>query len=171
VLRAAVAQYAWFFRLPDVTRLLAMAVLARMPIGTVTLAMLLHVRALTDSFATAGAAVGAYLGASATTAPFVGRWIDRRGPRAALLVTGIVCPAALLVLWLAKPLALATSTLWVVAGFAGAFSPPITVLTRTMWRYRFDDESARRTAFALDGVLVEFHTCPSCGYVEERTVS
>jgi uncharacterized protein (DUF2225 family) len=24
---------------------------------------------------------------------------------------------------------------------------------------------------ALDGVLVEFHTCPSCGYVEERTVS
>jgi uncharacterized Zn finger protein len=24
---------------------------------------------------------------------------------------------------------------------------------------------------ALEGVLVEFHTCPACGYVEERTAS
>lgn len=133
-----------------------MAVLARMPLGTVTLAMLLHVRALTDSFATAGAAVGAYLGTAAITAPFVGRWIDRKGPRIALLVTGIVSPAALLVLWLAEPLRLSTPLLWLVAGVAGAFAPPITVLTRTMWRYRFDDESARRMAFSLDGVLVEF---------------
>jgi len=156
VLRAAVAQYASFFRLPDVARLLAMAVLARMPLGTVTLAMLLHVRALTGSFAAAGATVGAYLGASAITAPFVGRFIDRRGPRLALLVTGIGCPAALLVLWLAKPLALTTPTMWLVAALAGALSPPISVLTRTMWRYRFEDESARTLAFALDGVLIEF---------------
>jgi MFS family permease len=156
MLNAAVAQYAAFFRLPDVTRLLAMALLARMPIGTVTLGMLLHVRALTGSFAVAGAAVGSYLGASAVSAPFVGRWIDRHGPRAALVVTGIGCPSALLVLWLAKPLELSATMLWVIAGVAGVLSPPITVLTRTMWRYRFDDEAARRTAFALDAVLVEF---------------
>ena len=132
-----------------------MAVLARMPLGTVTLAMLLHVRALTGSFAAAGAAVGVYLGASAATAPLIGRWIDRRGPRTPLAITGVVCPAALLALWLAGPLALSTRTLWVVAGIAGAFAPPITVLTRTMWRYRFDDDVARKTAFALDAVLVE----------------
>src|SRR5690349_17406388 len=131
MLRATAARYASFIRLPDVARLLAMAVLARMPIGTVTLAMLLHVRALTGSFAVAGAAVGTYLAASATTAPFVGRFIDRNGPRAALLVTGIVAPAALLVLWLARPLALAPPLLFAVAAVAGAFSPPITVLTRT----------------------------------------
>lgn len=133
-----------------------MAVLARMPLGTVTLGMLLHVRALTGSFAAAGAAVGSYLAASAATAPVVGRWIDRRGPRGALIVTGLACPAALLAIWLAKPLGLSTAMLWLVAAFAGAFSPPITVLTRTMWRYRFDDEAARRTAFALDAVLIEF---------------
>src|SRR5207249_11033494 len=102
MVRAAAARYASFFRLPDVARLLAMAVLARMPIGTVTLAMLLHVRALTESFAAAGATVGVYLGAAAATAPLVGRWIDRHGPRSALLVTGIGCPSALLVLWLAE---------------------------------------------------------------------
>ena len=133
-----------------------MAVLARMPIGTVTLALLLHVRALTGSFAAAGAAVGSYLAASAITAPLIGRFIDRHGPRIALLVTGIASPAALLVLWLAKPLGLTTPLLWIVAAFAGAFSPPISVLTRTMWRYRFADEAARRMAFALDGVLIEF---------------
>jgi MFS family permease len=156
MLRAAAGRYASFFRLPDVTRLLAMAVLARMPLGTVTLAMLLHVRALTGSFATAGAAVGAYLAASATTAPIVGRWIDRRGPRGALALTGGVCSCALLVLWLAAPLRLSATAISVVAAIAGAFSPPITMLTRTMWRYRFDDEDERKTAFALDAVLVEF---------------
>jgi MFS family permease len=156
VLRGAAAQYASFLRQPDVARLLAMAVLARMPIGTVTLAMLLHVRALTGSFAAAGAAVGSYLAASAITAPVIGRFIDRNGPRLALLVTGIVSPAALLVLWLARPLGLTTPLLWIVAAVAGAFSPPISVLTRTMWRYRFNDEAARKTAFALDGVLIEF---------------
>ena len=136
--------------------MLAMALLARMPIGTVSLAMLLHVRALTDSFAAAGATVGTYLAASAATAPLVGRYIDRNGPRGALLVTGIVCPAALLTLWAAKLLGLGAASLWSVAAVAGAFSPPITVLTRTMWRYRFADEGARKIAFALDGVLIEF---------------
>jgi predicted MFS family arabinose efflux permease len=155
MLNAAVARYAAFFRLPDVTRMLAMAVLARMPIGTVTLAMLLHVRALTGSFAAAGAAVGAYLGASALTSPMIGRWIDRRGARTALIVMGTVSPAALMVLWIAEPLRLSTGMFSVIAACAGAFAPPITVLTRTMWRYRFTDEAARRTAFALDAVLVE----------------
>lgn len=152
---AAVARYAAFLGLPDVTRMLAMAVLSRMPIGTVTLAMLLHVRALTGSFAVAGAAVGSYLAASAVTAPIIGRWIDRRGVRAALIVTGIVCPVALLLLWIAERLRLSTPALIAVAAFAGAFAPPITVLTRTMWRYRFADDHARKTAFAIDAVLVE----------------
>src|SRR5215212_8434323 len=104
MINAAVARYAAFFRLPDVTRLLAMAVLARMPLGTVTLALLLHVRALTDSFAAAGAAVGSYLAASAVSAPIIGRWIDRRGARPALILTGTISPATLLLLWLARPL-------------------------------------------------------------------
>jgi len=89
------------------------------------------------------------------TAPIVGRYIDRNGPRIALRVTGIVCPAALLILWVAKFLGLGASSLWAVAAVAGAFSPPITVLTRTMWRHRFSDADARKTAFALDSVLVE----------------
>ena len=37
MLAAAVARYAAFLRLPDVARMLAMAIVARMPLGTVTL--------------------------------------------------------------------------------------------------------------------------------------
>src|SRR6478609_7763209 len=155
MIEAAVARYAAFLRLPDVTRMLAMAVVARMPIGTVTLALLLHVRAITGSFAAAGAAVGAYLGASAVTAPFIGRWIDRRGARSALIAMGIASPLALLALWVAEPLRLSASMILMIAAFAGASAPPITVLTRTMWRHRFSDADARKTAFALDSVLVE----------------
>jgi MFS family permease len=152
---AAVARYAAFLRLPDVTRMLAMAIVARMPLGTVTLALLLHVRAITGSFASAGAAVGAYLGASAATAPFIGRWIDRHGARGALIAMGIASPLALLVLWFAAPLRLSPTMIAAIAAFAGATAPPITVLTRTMWRHRFADADARKTAFALDSVLVE----------------
>ena len=117
--------------------------------------MLLHVRAITGSFAAAGAAVGAYLGASAVTAPFIGRWIDRRGARGALIAMGIASPLALLALWVAEPLRLSASMILLIAALAGASAPPITVLTRTMWRHRFSDADARKTAFALDSVLVE----------------
>jgi MFS family permease len=155
MLSAAAARYAAFLRLPDVVRLLAMAIVARMPLGTVGLALLLHVRALTGSFAAAGAAVGSYLAASAAFAPIIGRWIDRRGVKPALVTTGIACPLALSVLWAAGPLGLTATTIAGMAAVAGAFAPPITVVTRTMWRYRFDGPSERKTAFALDAVLLE----------------
>jgi MFS family permease len=72
-----------------------------------------------------------------------------------LTATGIVCPLALLVLLFAEALALPDAAIVATAALAGAFAPPITVLTRTMWRYRFDAERDRLTAFALDGVLIE----------------
>lgn len=156
MLSAAASRYAAFFRLPDVTRLMVTVLIARMPIGTVNLAMLLHVHAITGSFASAGAAVGTCLGASAVTAPFMGRWVDRRGARAVLAVTGIVYPAALALIWAAHPLVLSTAAILACAAGAGAFTPPIAVLTRTMWRHRFADAHQLRTAYALDSVLIEF---------------
>jgi len=117
--------------------------------------MLFLVRDFTGSFAIAGGTVGTYLAALACAAPALGRWIDRSGPRRPLLITGIVAPAALLMLGAIPALGLSDAWLFVFAAIAGAFAPPITVLTRTMWRHRFEDERNRRTAFALDTVLVE----------------
>jgi MFS family permease len=151
----AAARYSSFLQMQDVARLLVTAFVTRLPLGTLTLSMLMHVRALSGSFATAGAAVGAYLAAAALTAPIQGRVIDRRGPRPILLLTGVLCPLALVVLLAAAPLALSDAALIGMAALAGAFAAPISVLTRTMWRYRFDDERQRTMAFALDGVLIE----------------
>src|SRR5205085_10349947 len=93
--------------------------------------------------------------ATAITAPILGRIVDRRGPRTVLIVTGAVFSIVLALLLAAKPLGLSATAMIVVAGTAGLFTPPITVLTRTVWRYRFDDESQRTIAYALDGVLIE----------------
>jgi len=148
-------RYRSFLRLPDVVRLLVTALITRLPIASLTLAMLMHVRTLTGSFTEAGLTVGVDLAASAIAAPVLGRIIDRRGPRAVMLVTGIVCPLALLFILLADRLTLSVAALIAAAAIAGVFAPPITVLTRTVWRYRFDDPGERRTAFALDAVLIE----------------
>ena len=155
MLAQAAARYRTFLREPDIVPLLVTSFLTRLPLGTLSLSLLLHVRSLTGSFATAGAAVGAYLLLAAITAPLLGRIIDRRGPALVLAVTGAACPLALCVVLAAAPLALAPATTIGAAGLAGAFAPPISVLTRTMWRYRFDDERMRLIAYAIDGVLVE----------------
>src|SRR5690242_3558314 len=96
--------YAAFFQLPGVVRLLGIAFFARMPIGMMSLSMLMHLREISGSFAFAGAMVGSYLIAMAATAPIQGRLVDRYGPRGVLAVTGIVHPSALGLLLFAAPL-------------------------------------------------------------------
>jgi len=155
MIRSAADRYRDFLRLPDVAKMLAMALLTRMPIGTLSLSMLLHVRARTQSFAIAGGAVGAFWIATAVTAPILGRIVDRHGPRNLLIVTGTTFSIVLALLVAAEPLGLSGTAMVITAGVAGLFTPPITVLTRTMWRYRFDDERRRTIAYALDGVLIE----------------
>ena len=151
------SRYTAFFGLPDVWRLFAIALIARMPVGMMTFALLMHLRELSGSFAFAGGAVGTYLVAMACAAPVVGRVVDRYGPRGTLIVTGTVQPLLLGLLLLARPLGLTGATIATTTMIAGAFSPPISVLTRTLWRHRFDREEDRRTAYAVDSVLIEFN--------------
>ena len=149
--------YATFFRQPDVPRLLAIALVMRMPVGMMSLAMLMHLRELSGSFAFAGGMVGTYLVAMAASAPVQGRLIDRYGPRGVLLVTGAVQPLLLGLLLLAQPLHLALAAIAPLAALAGVFVAPVSVLTRTLWRYRFEKPDERRTAFAIDSVLIEIN--------------
>src|ERR1051326_3205261 len=149
--------YAAFFRHPGVVRLLAIALFARMPVGMMSLSMLMHLRELSGSFAFAGGMVGTYLVAMACTAPIQGRLIDRYGPRGVLAVTGIVHPTALGLLLFAAPLHLPPTAVAPLTMLAGGFVTPISVLTRTLWRHRFEDPGQRRTAFAIDTVMIEIN--------------
>ncbi|MBZ0250111.1 MAG: MFS transporter, partial [Burkholderiales bacterium] len=94
-MRRFASQYRDFFRLPDVAALVTVALLSRMPIGMVGLAMLLFLRESLGSYALAGTVSGVYFTAMAIAAPVQGRLIDRSGPRLTVAVTGIAHPIAL----------------------------------------------------------------------------
>ncbi|MFZ2050229.1 MAG: hypothetical protein WAU69_04765, partial [Solirubrobacteraceae bacterium] len=69
---------------------LASSVLARMPLGMNTLAILLFMRARTGSFLQAGIAVGAYTLANAAAAPVQGKLLDRLPHRQVLLACALI---------------------------------------------------------------------------------
>jgi MFS family permease len=150
-------KYVEFVRQPDVARLLLVALLTRMPVGMVGFAMVMFLREALGDFALAGAAVGINFISMAAVAPIVGRIIDRRGPRTPLIVTGTVQPLALLAILVSARLGLPFAVIALFAALAGMFASPITTLTRTAWRHRFEREDDRRTAFALDSVMIEIN--------------
>jgi MFS family permease len=149
------ARYRAVLAAPGAPYLLATSVLARLPLGMVSLAALLLLRERTGSFAAAGAGVGAFSLAQAAVAPVQGALVDRLGQRRvllpcagahALLLAGLVvaagagAPAALLV---------------VLAGLAGAVLPPVAACLRVLWPLVAPDPARRETAYALDAVTQE----------------
>jgi MFS family permease len=150
-------KYVEFIRQPDVGRLLVVALLARMPVGMVGFAMLMFLRESMGNFALAGTAVGINFIAVAAAAPIQGRFIDRHGPRRLLLVTSIVQPLALIAILVSVKLQMPFAVVAFWAAIAGFFASPITTLTRTLWRHRFERDEDRRTAFALDAVTIEIN--------------
>ena len=150
-------KYVEFIRQPDVARLLLVALLARTPVGMAGFAMLMFLRESLGNYAQAGAAVGTQLLAIALAAPIQGRLIDRYGARTLLIVTGIVQPLAMLAVMFSTLAAMPYAFILACAVVAGMFSTPITTLTRTAWRHRFQSEDDRRTAFALDSVMIEIN--------------
>lgn len=148
-------KYIDFVRQPDVAPLLAVALFARMPVGMMGFAMLMYLRDALGDFARAGSAVGIEFVTMALAAPIQGRLIDRHGPRRLLVITGVLQPLMLLGILASPKLGWPFPVLVAFAVLAGMLAPPITTLTRTMWRNMFEREEDRRTAFALDAVMIE----------------
>lgn len=151
------APYRAYFGLPDVAVIVFIAWLARMPFGMIGLAMLMFLRETLGDFKIAGSVLGVYYVSMAAFAPVCGRIIDRIGPHLPLRVTGVLHSLFLALLFI---VASKHSPVWIVmlaAAFAGALSPPIAVLTRTLWRHRFPDDVTRRMAFSVDSIMIELN--------------
>lgn len=151
------APYRRFWALPDVPLTLIITFFARMPVGMMGLAMVMYLREALGSFELAGSVLGVYFVAMAVAAPVVGRVIDRIGPTKPLWVAGVMAPVSfaifIAVVWWRLPIA----AMFAAVIAMGIFSPPITVLTRTLWRHRFKGDDERRMAFAIDSVLMEIN--------------
>jgi MFS family permease len=151
----SLARYARLLALPHLKATIATSVIGRLPIGIAGLAVLLLSQEQSGSFARAGGTTAAYVAGLATVAPFIGRLIDRRGPRVLLRACAVLYPSALLGLAAAI---VGGSPLWLVlplAASAGASLPPITVCMRTLLKRRLGDDALLATAYSLESVLIE----------------
>ena len=136
--------------------MLALSVLARMPLGINSLAIVLLLRHEGYSFGAAGAAAGALAIGVGGSGPYIGRLIDRHGQRTILAPLAIGHAIALMVLVV---VALSHAPEWslVLAGLvAGIAFPPIGSVMRPLWPLLLADRpELLTTAFALDAAIVE----------------
>jgi MFS family permease len=136
--------------------MLALSVLARMPLGINALAIVLLMRHEGYAFGAAGASAGALAIGVGASSPFIGRLIDRRGQREVLAPLAAL-HAAGLALIVAVALAHAPVAVIVAAALlAGIAFPPIGSVMRPLWpRLLADRPELLTTAFALDAAIVE----------------
>ena len=127
------APYRQLFAAPEARRLVAASLSARLAIGAFTLPLLLTVQQATGSFATAGVAAGAWAIAVAVSSPVRGRLVDARGSRRVLpAMVGLSATALLLIAVLAE-----VAPVWLLvllAGLAGAATPPLVAAMRLEWQ-------------------------------------
>jgi MFS family permease len=149
-------RFASVLRAPEVVRLLGAAVLARMPIGIDSLAIVLFVRAETGSFASAGLAAAAFGLGSGLTSPVQGRLIDRHGHARVMLPLAALHASALAAL-VALGLSGAPTVVLVACGLAAGMTvPPVGFVVRPMMlRLLGDRADLLPSAFALDGIAIE----------------
>ncbi len=150
-----IARYRALLRVPGFTRLLASSVLARLPSGMFSLAILLLVRARSDSFLAAGVAVGAFALAGALAGPLLGALVDRVGQTRVLAPAALAQGALLVALVVAAQARVAMAALVALAALAGAAQPPVAGCIRALWSQLACDEQSLETAYALDATTQE----------------
>jgi MFS family permease len=134
---------------------LASSVLARMPLGMNTLAILLFMRARTGSFLQAGIAVGAYTLANAAAAPVQGKLLDRLPHRQVLLACALIETGLLLALVLAADAGAGSGSLIALVALAGGLMPPVSASMRSLWPAVVYGAGALESAYALDATSQE----------------
>jgi MFS family permease len=149
------SRYAELFGVPGLRATLAASIIGRLPIGIAMLAILLFLQACTGSFALAGAAASLYVLGLATVAPFLGRLIDRFGPRPVLSVGAVVYPCMLVALVVLALMEGGHGWVAFTALVAGASLPPITACMRALYPRVVPDAGLLQTAYSADAALVE----------------
>jgi hypothetical protein len=147
--------YTQILRRPGIAVIVVSTLLGRLPIGISGLAILLYVREVTGSFASAGVATGLLALGSAAGAPLQGRLVDRRGVEM-LLPLALAHGSGLLLVWLLGAADAPSGALAAAAFLTGASLPPLSSVLRGRWPSLLQDAPELvKTAYALDSVLIQ----------------
>jgi MFS family permease len=136
-------------------RLLASSVIGRMPLGMLTLGVLLLVQQEYSSFALAGLAVGALAFGCAVAAPVQGALVDRHGASGVLAPVAFAQAVATCGLAAAAALSAPRGAVVVLALLVGMLTPPVSATLRMTWMNVTDAGPVRDAAFALDAMTTQ----------------
>jgi MFS family permease len=153
-LRTSLASYGDVLRAPGAARPAAGMALASLPIGMLSLAVLLLVEQAQSSFAAAGLVVGLLGLGTGLGIAIQGRLIDRVGQSRVLLVAAAVQSAALVILIASVHYRAESWVLAASAFAAGAGEPQVGGSMRGLWNVLVPVDK-RQTATALSSLLFE----------------
>jgi predicted MFS family arabinose efflux permease len=148
-------RYRTLLREPHIAAAVAASAVGRLPIGMAVLSILLFVQQTEQSFARAGVASALYVTGIGTAAPFIGRLIDRIGPRPLLYTGAAAYPLALGALIVAVLSGAGGALVGAAAFVAGVVFPPIPTCIRALLRRLLPDPAHLQAAYSLDSVLME----------------
>ena len=122
--------YGSLLKTPGVARLIAAQLTARFPSGMLSLAYLLHIERILDSFGAAGLVLAAASVGQAVAGPLTSRWMGIWGMRRVLVLTMVVCAVSI------ACMAFIVMPVWaymIVALVGGLATPPIQPAVRTIY--------------------------------------
>lgn len=124
------SSYWTLLKTPGVARLIGAQLTARFPFGMLSLAFLIHIEALFDSYAAAGLVLAAMSIGQAIAGPLTSRLMGRLGMRPVIIATMAICTAAIVAMALVP---LPVVGLMIVGFVAGLSMPPIQPAVRTIY--------------------------------------
>jgi MFS family permease len=138
-------------RAPGVLNVTASQLFARLPLGMLSLAVLLHVQARTGSYALAGAVVACMSIGEAAAMPVTARLLGRFGIAPTLLAAALVSSISMVTLAFVTPSA---AVALVLGALIGASVPPMMPAVRALYPQMVPKDGVR-ALFALDTTAQE----------------
>ncbi|TFC46396.1 MFS transporter [Cryobacterium sp. TMT1-21] len=124
------SSYWTLLKTPGVARVIAAQLTARFPFGMLSLAFLIHIEQVYDSYGSAGLVLGAMSIGQAIAGPLTSRLMGRWGMRPVILATLIVCASSIVTMALVTLPIYALMAIGLVAGLS---TPPIQPAVRTIY--------------------------------------
>ncbi len=148
------SRYGQFFGTPGVARLFGTTLVGRLPVGMLSLALVLRLTQGGRGYAVAGVVTGAYTLANGISSPVLSRIVDRYGQTVVLLPTAL----AMLVACAIDATISTSAPMWALllgSAAIGLAMPPLAMASRTMWPALLADPNILEAAYLTDATSQE----------------